>query len=382
MADMVYRLDPEIIIGLDSISRAGNLCAAMGGKVLLITEQVLYEDNIIERLMSVLEESGTSAILFDEISAQSTTDIAQSAATLARGSRSTVVMGFGGIRTQAISRMTAMIANSNADIFELMDGKKYSGTFIPYIAVPAIDPDPFTFANYFLALDPRDRTVKLIKTPAGMCRAAILDGGLFSNTLNGKFATTAAFDGFCTAVESYCSTKSSFFSDGILEQAIASYSKMIKSQTDSFGPDFLESFINAAFLTAMGTSISAPGIGTALAYSLNAKFTVAKSWCSTVILPYVLEKLAAARPDKMAKIAALMGEPVEGSSVAEAAAMVTDSVRHYMGLLKVPARLKEFNLVLDRIVPAAEAARDLEFVSFSPYTVAYENAFDILKQAF
>ena len=379
---MVYRLDPEIILGHDSISRAGSLCTAFGGKALVITEQVLYEGNFIGRLISVLENSGTMAILFDEISAQSTAEAAQSAATLARGSCCNVVIGFGGLKTQAISRMAAMAANSNTDAFDLMDGKKYEGSFISYIAIPAIDPDPFLFANCFIALDPRDRSVKLVKSPAGLCKAAIFDGGLFSNTLTGKFASTAAFDGFCTAVEAYCSVKSSFFSDGLLEQAIVFYSKMIKAQTDSFDPDLLESYVKAAFLVAMGTSISAPGIGTALAYSLNSKFPVAKSWCSTVILPYILEKLAAARPDKMAKIAALMGEPVEGSSVAEAAAMVTDSIRHYMGLLQVPARLKEFNLSLDRLVPAAEAARDLEFVAYSPWTVASENAFDILKQAY
>ena len=382
MADMVYRLDPEIILGHDSISRAGSLCTALGGKALLITEQVLYEGNAIGRLMSVLENSGVQAILFDEISAQSTAETAQTAASLARGSRCSVILGFGGLRTQAISRMAAMTASSNQDIFDLLDGKKCEKSFIPHVAIPAIDPDPFMLTNYFIALDPRDRSAKLIKSPAGLCRAAIFDGGLFVNTLTGKFASTAAFDGFCTAVEAYCSVKSSFFSDGILEQAIAFYSKMIKSQTDSFGPDFLEFFINAAFLAAMGSSISAPGIGTALAYSLNARFPVAKSWCSTIILPYILEKLVAARPDKMAKIAALMGEPVEGSSVAEAAAMVTDSIRHYMGLLQVPARFKDFNLVLDRLVPAAEAARNLDFVSYSPWTVASENAFDILKQSF
>ena len=379
---MVYRLDPEIILGHDCISRAGSICTALGGKALVITEQVLYEGNAIGRLISLLENSGTAAILFDEISAQSTAEIAQTAAALARGSCCNVVLGFGGLKTQAISRMAAMAANSNTDIFDLLDGKKYEGSYIPYIAIPAIDPDPFSFANYYIALDPRDRSVKLVKSPAGLCKTAILDGGLFLNSLNGKYASTAAFDGFCTAVEAYCSVKSSFFSDGLLEQAIVFYSKLIKSQTESFDPDHLESYVKAAFLVAMGTSISAPGIGTALAYSLNSKFPIAKSWCSTVILPYILEKLAAARPDKMAKIAALMDEPVEGSSVAEAAGMVTDSIRHYMGLLQVPARLKEFNLSLDRLVPAAEAARDLEFVSYSPWTVASGSAFDILKQAF
>ena len=84
----------------------------------------------------------------------------------------------------------------------------------------------------------------------------------------------------------------------------------------------------------------------------------------------------------MAKIAALMGEPVEGSSVAESADMVTDSIRRSIGILKVPARLKEFNISLDRLGPVADAARDLEFVSYSPWTIASENAFDLLKQAY
>jgi alcohol dehydrogenase len=53
-----------------------------------------------------------------------------------------------------------------------------------------------------------------------------------------------------------------------------------------------------------------------------------------------------------------------------------------MGILKVPARLKEFSLSLDRLVPVAESAKNLEFVAFSPWTVASEDAFDILKQAY
>jgi len=53
-----------------------------------------------------------------------------------------------------------------------------------------------------------------------------------------------------------------------------------------------------------------------------------------------------------------------------------------MGQLQVPARLKNFNLSLDRLVPAAEAARNLEFVASSPWTVTSEDAYDLLKQAF
>jgi alcohol dehydrogenase len=183
-------------------------------------------------------------------------------------------------------------------------------------------------------------------------------------------------------VESYCSSRASFFSDALLEQAIVLYTQMIRTYQDNQNFDMTGQAANAGFLMALGSAISAPGIGTALAYAINGRFPVAKSWCSTVLLPYILERLVAARPEKLAKVAALMGEPVEGASVADSANMAVDSIRRRMGALKVPARLKEFNLSLDRLVPVAEAARDLEFVSFSPWTVSSEDAFDMLKQAY
>jgi alcohol dehydrogenase len=214
-----------------------------------------------------------------------------------------------------------------------------------------------------------------------LCTAAIIDGGLFES-LSGKFASTTAFDGFCVAVEAYCSTKASFLSDALLEQAIVLYTQMMDSYIDNKLFDMVGGSTNAGLLMALGSTVSSPGIGTALAFALNGRFSVAKPWCSTILLPYILEKLVAARPEKLAKIATLMGEPVMGVPVGESANMTVDAIRRRMGILKVPARLKDYNLLLDRLVPTAEAARNLEFVAFSPWTVSVEDAYDLLKQAF
>ncbi|AEF82923.1 iron-containing alcohol dehydrogenase [Leadbettera azotonutricia] len=381
MADIVYKLDPEVLIGTDTVNRAGSIVSALGSRALVAAEQVLYENNSIGRLTSVLEDAGVEAILFDEIPAQATADVAENAADLARGARCDVIIGFGGLQTQSIARMAAIIAGSSLEVFDLLDGRKEEKKFIPYIAMPTMGHDPFLFADCFIAVDPRDRSVKLVRSPPGLCVSAIIDGGL-SESPGGKLTPTAAFDGFCAAVESYCSSRSNFLSDALLEQSIALYSGMISSYAESSGFDLVSGITSAGFLLALGASISTPGIGTALAYALNGKFPVAKSWCATVLLPYVLERLVTARPEKMAKVAALLGEPVEGASVADSANMAVDSIRRRMGVLKVPARLKEFNLSLDKLAPVAEAARNLEFVAFSPWTVASEDAFDILKQAF
>jgi len=379
--DISLQIDPDIVIGTDTVNRAGSICGGFGSRALIIAEQALYENKSIERLTAILEDAGLDAIVFDEIPAQSTADAAEAATVLAQGARCSAVIGFGGLKTQSIARITAMSVKSRIDIFELLDGSKPGGEFIPYVAIPTTGRDPFLFSRQFVAIDPRDRSVKLVKSPPGLCVAAIVDGGL-SEPLSGKLASTTAFDGFCTSVEAYCSTKASFLSDALLEQSIVMYTQMMDSYADNKTSDMAERAAHAGLLTALGCSISSPGIGTALAFALNGRFPVAKSRCSTTLLPYVLEKLVSARPKKLAKIAALMGEPTAGLPVGESANMAVDSIRRRMGSLKVPTRLKDYNLSLDRMVSAAESARDLEFVSFSPWTVSAEDAYDLLKQAF
>jgi alcohol dehydrogenase len=381
MMDISVKLDPEVIIGTDTVNRIGTICAEFGSRALIVTEQVLYENRSIERLSSILSDAGIEAIVFDEIPAQATADVAEAAAILAQGARCSVVIGFGGLKTQAIARTCAMIVKSRISVFELLDGVKPRDEFLPYIAIPTTGRDPFLFAGFFIAVDPRDRSVKLVKSPPGLCKAAIIDGGL-SESLSGKFASTTAFDGFCVAMEAYCSTKASFLSDALLEQAIALYSQMMDSYVDNKSVDLVGGATNAGFLIALGCAVSSPGIGTALAYALNGRFPVAKSWCSTILLPYILERLVAAKPEKLAKVAGLMGEPVVGAPVSEAANMAVEAIRRRMGILEVPARFKDYNLELDRLVPVADAARNLEFVAFSPWTVSAEDAYDLLKQAY
>jgi alcohol dehydrogenase len=119
-----------------------------------------------------------------------------------------------------------------------------------------------------------------------------------------------------------------------------------------------------------------------LSYAISGRFPVGKSLCSAVLLPFIMERLTAARPEKMARVAALLGEAGEGASVADAANSAVEGIRRQMAALKVPSRFREFNLSLDRLAAIAEAARNLEFTAFTPWTVSAEDVFEMLKQAF
>jgi alcohol dehydrogenase len=378
--DISFKFDPEAIIGLDTISRAGTICAAYGKRALIVTGQTPNEQQGVARLKGILEDSQIEAIVFDEVSRQAAADTASTAASLCRGARCSLVIGFGGMKVQTIARMSAIIASSGVPVFDLLDGCSAGPEFLPYIAIPTTSGDPFLFSDYFIAVDPRDRTVKQIQSPAKLCAVVIIDSGV-SGPPAVSFAA-AAFGGFCFAIEAYCSARANLLSDTLLERAIVIYARIMKSNTDNAEFDAAVAAANAGYLLALGAASSAPGIGTALSYALNGRFQVLKSQCAAVLLPYIMERLIASRPEKMAKVTTLMGEAFKGGTLSDSANQGAESIRRLMTELNVPTQLQDFNLSMDRLAPVAESARSLGFVTFSPWTVSSEDAFELLKQAF
>lgn len=383
MIDFSFRMNPEFTIGLNILNRIGTICKTHGTRALIATEQEFADKDAVERLITILLDAGVEAILFDAITPYTTADTANAMAELARGSRASMIIGFGGLKTQAIARLTAIIARSGLEIFELLDGKDpesvhVSGNkedFLPYIAILG-EADPFVFARHFIAIDPRDRSVKLIKSPKGLCAALLLDGECMRNAVDKPVST---FDAMSIALEAYCSRSANFFSDALIERALSHYSRL------SIAPDAetsVEDFISAILFTSMGVALSNPGIGTSLAYAIYGRFTVEKTQCAAILLPHILEKLISVRPEKIAKAATLLGEATDGLSVAEAANTALTAIRARLAEHGLPSHLQKLDLVLDRLMPIAEAARDLEFIAYSPWTVTSEEAFELVKKAF
>jgi len=83
----------------------------------------------------------------------------------------------------------------------------------------------------------------------------------------------------------------------------------------------------------------------------------------------------------MARLANLLGAP-KAASVAETANSAADAIQRTLASLSVSPNLKEYNIPLDRMTAAAETARNLDFVSNSPWSVSEEEVFNILKEVF
>jgi alcohol dehydrogenase len=371
--DISFKINPEVLIGADTISMAGTIAARYGSRIMIAADSRL-SSQVVNRLKEILEDSGLKTIVFDGIEEDSSVEMADNIVDLSRAAHCDAIIGFGGVKTQIVTRMAAIMTPMKITSFELLDGRNCQNKFLPLLAIPTEGTDVFTAAEYFLAADPRNKFIKSVYSPNNLYASIIIDCNLIS--ILSDNAAAYIFEGLFSAVEAYCSSKANFLSDTLLEKAVSSYAKLLKK---SAGGINAETFAQAGMLSSIGSSVSSPGFGAALAMAINARCSIPKHLCSAALFPVIAERLVSARPEKMARVASFLGA-AKAASPADAANAAVETIIRSMTALNVKADLKEYSISLDKMTAAAEAARNLEITANSPWTVSEDEVFKILKQ--
>jgi alcohol dehydrogenase len=371
-----------VIFGLDTINRIGQLVAEYGERAFLVTEAILYEGKVINRVQEILDKKGVQHIIFDEVVPNATSKTVDDGVTLARGSHADVVIGLGGVRTLSIAKSIAMTAPSENDIDDFLSGVQPRARPLTYIEVPTTCRNPFMFGDEYLMVDGRDRTGRIGRAQKGITTAVLIDPKL-SLTLPAKYTATTIMDTLMGCIEGYLSAKANFLSDTYLTRAIEMLGAIIKEGLQNV--DDIRMRMNASMvgmLLGLGLSTSRLGIGSALSYAINARYMAPKSWVSTILLPYVMEFSMNVRGDRIAHVAKLLGEDVSDATSGDAPVRAIDAVRRVIASLGLPTRLREFDLSLDEMIEVAGVARNFDMMNYLPRVVSTEDLYELIKSAF
>ena len=382
MPDVLFHIPTRVIFGLDTINRVGQLVAEFGERAFLVTEAILYEGKVINKVQEILDKKGVQHIVFDEVVPNATSKTVDDGVTLARGSHADVVIGLGGVRTLSIAKCIAMTASSCNDMDDFLSGVQPQTPPLAYIEVPTTCRNPFMFGDEYLMVDGRYRTGRMGRTQKGITKAALIDPKL-SLTLPAKYTATTIMDVLLGCIEGFLSAKANFLSDTYLMRAIEMLGVLIKEGIQNV--DDLRMRMNASIagmLLALGLSTTRLGIGSALAYAINARFMAPKSWVATILLPYVMEFAVNVRGDRLAQVARLLGEDVSDASSVEAPVRAIDAVRRIISSLGLPTRLREFDLSLDEMIEVAGVARSFDMMNYLPRVVSTEDIYELIKSAF
>lgn len=382
MADFRFHVPADCYIGQDALYKLPLVLEGGPDRALLVADPGLADAKTAERLVAVLEGRGMQLITFDDLAERPSSAAVDEAVALARGSRAPLVIGLGGVRALHVAKAVAAVAPGDSSVDAWMDGDPPVRDPLPLALVPTSYRDPFLLSGGLVLTDARSGSAAFLQARRGIETSVILDPNALGG-LSAKAAAAALIDGAMGAIEGYSSAREGFLSDMALREAVGLYIRALDVTLQRpEDPQARMDAVRACFLSALGLAASAPGLGTAISFAVNARWGVPKANLAAVIAPYLLESLARSRPEKIASLAPLLCEVDPEEGAAGAAARAVESMRTRLGLLSIPSRLKDFELPLERLVETAESARRFDFMNFLPRTMTVDDVFDFIKTVY
>lgn len=382
MADLIFKISPDIILGSYTLTRLGQYAKNLGSKFMIIMDPILKDFNLAEKITQPLTDRKIDFFIYDNFNDGATTKDIENAVILAKQSHIHGIIAAGGEKAINAGCAVAALYNENRSIYDYIDTPGTTADAIPLICIPGTCRAPYAFTNSIPVTDSRSRQVRQLKIKDNVCSLMLWDPNL-SLTLTENQNTSLSLETLCLACEAYFSQKASFFSDMFCEKSfeLLSYGMDEKKSLDITTPQEIL-LAQGGCMASLSVSTSSPGIASLLALAINARYKINRSLAATILFPYVIEEVAKFKADKIEKIARLYGTADEKLSRDEAVQSFTENIRQKIAKANLPVRLKELNLTMEQLATCAEDAGQLDIMTMLPRSMTTDELFELMKQAY
>ena len=382
MADFIFKISPNIILGSYIATRLGQHASDWGDRFMLVVDPILKESGTTAKITQSLDERGVEYFVFDEIPNTANTETLKDALLLARESHVHGVIAVGGGRTLNLAKAVCALYREKGDLYEYIDGKAATTSPLPLICVPTTVRDSFIFTDRTPVSDARSTKIRLLKTQNGLCKLVLWDPNLQIN-LTEKQSACMSIEVLSFAIEGYLSQKSNFFSDMIIEKSVQLLSYAldgVPSLSITTPQEVL--LTQGGCMASLGGASSSFGVANLLANAINSRYQISRSLTTAILLPYIIEDAASYRADKLATLAKILRACPQETETADAVTALTEYVRQKIAKVNIPARLKDLSLTIEQLSLAAEDAGELDLMNALPRSMTTDDLFDLIKRAY
>lgn len=382
MADLSFKVSPNIILGSYTASRIGQPVIKIGTRFMVISDPILRETGTLDKITKALDDKKIEYFVFDELSDGADTEVLARALKLARESHVHGVIALGGGKPISIARALCAFYNEIHDLYDFLDGAATTTSPLPMIAVPTTIRDAFIFTDTIPLVDARSSTLKLLKSQSGLCKLVVFDPTL-TNTLSDNQTQSMTIETLCLATESYLSQKANFFSDMIAEKSAELLGYAINGANSLTITTPKEELLSqGGCLASLAAAVSSVGTSSLLSMTINARYKISRSLVTTILFPYMIEDAANYKAARLAKLAKILFPELKEKSDDDAIHSFAEDIRQAIAKANLPARLKDLSVSLEQLALATEDAGQLDIVNSLPKSMTSDDLFALIKLAY
>ena len=389
----------QLVFGCGAVKRLGRLAARRGLKrVLVVTDTLIAAAGLVDRVVGPLEEAGITAVVFDGGEPEPSLAAAGRATEHARQARPDAICGLGGGSNMDLAKMTSVLYSHAGEPSEYFGFDQVPGPVTPLVCIPTTAGTGSEVSAAAVLTDTQNQ-IK-VSTLSNYLRPAlaVVDPEL-TLTCPRKATADSGIDALTHAIEGYTAVDyreldvppdeeaaydgSHPLGQCLAEKAIGLIGRHLVRAVEQ--PDCLEAregMALAATIAGMAFSNCGVALVHALEYPLGGALHCSHGAGNGLLLPYVMRYNLPLRARDFARVAALLGEDVEGldeESAAQRAVAAVESLKRKIG---IPARLGELGCTEDQLPGfAAKAFAIKRLMSMNPRRPTEMDLLGILQAA-
>ncbi|MDV5172149.1 iron-containing alcohol dehydrogenase [Photobacterium rosenbergii] len=283
---------PELEMGTNSVTKAGELMAAKGAqKVLIVTDAMIHSLGLTTALCNALKDQGIEYVIYDEVKPNPTIANVAVGADVYKEQQCNAIIAIGGGSPIDCAKAIGAKIVRDKPVRRLAGKLKIRKKLPPFMAIPTTAGTGSEATVAAVVSDPSAREKFAIVDPAILPDVALIDPTLMVGLPKSITAATG-MDALTHAVESYIGTYHTPLTD---KYAIQATEKIFKHLTTAFEDghnlEAREQMAIASYEAGCAFTRAYVGYVHAFAHQLGGMYNIPHGLANAVLLPEVLKLL-------------------------------------------------------------------------------------------
>ncbi len=345
MAAYSFFMPPVNHMGEGCLEGAINDIVSLGlTKALIVTDKVLNTNGLVHGVVEMLGEKGITSVVFDGTQPNPTCGNVTEGLKLLAENNCDFVISLGGGSPHDCAKGIALVATNGGEI------KDYEGVNVstkPQLPLVAINTTAGTASEItrFCIITDEARHIKMAIVDKNTTPVMSVNDSALMKGMPASLTAATGMDALTHAIEAYVSTIATPVTDCTAIKAIELIGQYLRRAVGN-GDDgkAREQMAYAQLLAGMAFNNASLGYVHAMAHQLGGFYDLPHGVCNAVLLPHVQAFNARVRPEKLADVAAALGENTHGLSDVEAAERALIAIQRLSADVGIPAGLTELGV--------------------------------------
>jgi len=342
-------------IGVGAVKIAGEKIKALGGtKPLIVTDKGIVKFGIAKQVTDVLDAAGMKYVIYDETVPNPTDKNVHDAADMYKKEGCDSLITLGGGSSHDCGKGVGFVVANGGKIHDYEGVDKSSKPFPPYVAINTTAGTASEMTRFCIITDV-SRHVKMAIVDWRCTPTIAINDPVLMVGMPPRLTAATGMDALTHAVEAYVSIIATPLTDSAAKEAVQLVFKYLpKAVANGADMEARDMMCYAEYLAGMAFNNASLGHVHAMAHQLGGFYNLPHGECNAILLPHVEKFNLIACIERLADLAALIGEPVANISKREAADVFLAAIRRMSADIGIPSGLVEMGKFYGKDVKASD----------------------------